>query len=168
MINKKFIFSAFALLAMGLGASAQTTISFETEDFKSIGVYDQWSESPFRTGALKGNAGVTDNPDKNVDEVLGMAPNGTDKVLALQRSRHGGNAFGVRIDLNSTFELTPQTQYLHVMINRPYSGRIMVVGLGKRTEAQERISAFAGSVKLALSSIGQRNTASSRRQYEAG
>ena len=71
MINKKFIFSAFALLAMGLGASAQTTISFETEDFKSIGVYDQWSESPFRTGALKGNAAVTDNPDKNVDEVLG-------------------------------------------------------------------------------------------------
>ena len=39
MINKKFIFSAFALLAMGLGASAQTTISFDSEDLKSIGVY---------------------------------------------------------------------------------------------------------------------------------
>ena len=137
MINKKFIFSAFALLAMGLGASAQTTISFETEDFKSIGVYDQWSESPFRTGALKGNAGVTDNPDKNVDEVLGMAPNSTDKVLALQRSRHAGNAFGVRIDLKEPIRLTKQLQYIHVMTNlknKPEDSRMMVMGLGKRVE----------------------------------
>ena len=122
---------------MGLGASAQTTISFETEDFKSIGVYDQWSQSPFRTGALKGNAGVTDNPDKNVDEVLGMAPNGTDKVLALQRSRHAGNAFGVRIDLKEPIRLTKQLQYIHVMTNlknKPVDSRMMVMGLGKRVE----------------------------------
>ena len=137
MINKKFIFSAFALLAMGLGASAQTTISFETEDFKSIGVYDQWSESPFRTGALQGNAGVTENPDKNVDDLLGVAPNGTDKVLALQRSRFGGNAFGVRIDLKEPIRMTKELQYIHVMTNlknKPQDSRMMVMGLGKRVE----------------------------------
>ena len=137
MINKKFIYSAFALLAMGLGASAQTTISFETEDYKSIGVYDQWSESPFRTGALQGNAGVTDNPDKNVDDVLGVAPNATDKVLALQRSRYGSNTFGVRIDLKEPIRLTKQLQYIHVMTylkNKPEDSRMMVMGLGKRVE----------------------------------
>ena len=137
MINKKFIYSAFALLAMGLGASAQTTISFETEDYNSIGVYDQWVESPFRTGALKGNAGVTDNPDKNVDDVLGVAPNATDKVLALQRSRYGSNTFGVRIDLKEPIRLTKQLQYIHVMTclkNKPEDSRMMVMGLGKRVE----------------------------------
>ena len=137
MINKKFIFSAFALLAMGLGASAQTTISFETEDYKSIGVYDQWTESPFRTGALQGNAGITDNPDKNVDEVLGVAPNATDKVLAFQRSRHASNTFGVRIDLKEPIRLTKELQYIHVMTNlknKPQDSRMMVMGLGKRVE----------------------------------
>lgn len=137
MINKKFIYSALAFFAMCMSASAQTTISFETEDYKSIGVYDQWSESPFRTGALQGNAGVTDNPDKNVDEVLGVAPNATDKVLALQRSRFGSNTFGVRIDLKEPIRLTKELQYIHVMTNlknKPQDSRMMVMGLGKRVE----------------------------------
>lgn len=137
MINKKFIYSALAFFAMCMSASAQTTISFETEDYKSIGVYDQWSESPFRTGALQGNAGITDNPDKNVDEVLGVAPNATDKVLALQRSRFGSNTFGVRIDLKEPIRLTKELQYIHVMTNlknKPQDSRMMVMGLGKRVE----------------------------------
>lgn len=137
MINKKFIYSALAFFAMCMSASAQTTISFETEDYKSIGVYDQWTESPFRTGALQGNAGVTDNPDKNVDEVLGVAPNATDKVLALQRSRFGSNTFGVRIDLKEPIRLTKELQYIHVMTNlknKPQDSRMMVMGLGKRVE----------------------------------
>ena len=137
MINKKFIYSALAFFAMCMSASAQTTISFETEDYKSIGVYDQWSESPFRTGALQGNAGVTDNPDKNVDEVLGVAPNATDKVLALQRSRFGSNTFGVRIDLKEPIRVTKDLQYIHVMTclkNKPEDSRMMVMGLGKRVE----------------------------------
>ncbi len=137
MINKKFIYSALAFFAMCMSASAQTTISFETEDYKSIGVYDQWSESPFRTGVLKGNAGVTENPDKNVDDLLGVAPNGTDKVLALQRSRFGSNTFGVRIDLKEPIRVTKDLQYIHVMTclkNKPEDSRMMVMGLGKRVE----------------------------------
>ena len=70
MIKNKFILSA-TLLAMSMAANAQTTITFDSDDFAKIGVYDQWSESPFRTGALAGNAGVADNPDTSVDEVLG-------------------------------------------------------------------------------------------------
>ena len=51
---------AFALLAMPLLASAQTVITFEGQDYKSIGVYDTWEASPFRTGVLKGNYSVID------------------------------------------------------------------------------------------------------------
>ncbi len=125
---------SFATLALSIGAQAQTAITFETPDYKTLGVYDTWEASPFRTGALAGNFGIVDNPDKQVSEVLGMAPNPSDKVLAVQRSRFGSNTFGARIDLLETFELTPETQYVHVMVNRPYSGRVMVVGLGKRQD----------------------------------
>lgn len=122
---------------MGMTASAQTSITFDTNDYAKIGVYDQWEESPFRLGILKGNAGVADNPDKGIDKVLGIAPNATNKVVALQRSRHGGNAFGVRIDLKEPIRVTKQLQYIHVMAylkDKPADSRVMVMGLGKRLE----------------------------------
>lgn len=129
---------ALAALALPLFASAQTEITFETEDYKSIGVYDTWEQSPFRTGVLKGNYAVIDNHLQYVDDQLGVAPNGSSKILAIQRSRFGSNTFGVRIDLKETFELTPTSKYVHVKMYRPYGGRVMVVGLGKRTERKDQ------------------------------
>ena len=137
MMKKKHIFLA-AMLAMGMTATAQTVIGFDTDDYKSIGVYDQWTESPFRTGTLQGHAGVADNPDTAVDQVLGVAPNPSDKVVAVQRSRHAGNAFGVRIDLKEPIRVTKQLQYIHVMAylkDKPADSRMMVIGLGKRLES---------------------------------
>ena len=136
MIKNKYILPA-VLSLMGMTASAQTSITFDTQDYAKISVYDPWEESPFRTGILTGNAGVADNPDKNIDKVLGIAPNPTNKVVAFQRSRHGGNAFGVRIDLKEPIRVTKQLQYIHVMAylkNKPADSRVMVMGLGKRLE----------------------------------
>ena len=121
----------------GLTAKAQTTITFDSDDYKKIGVYDTWEQSPFRTGALKGNAAVTDNPSTEVDAVLGEAPNSTGKVVALQRSRFASNTYGVRIDLKEPIRVTKQLQYIHVMTylkDKPTASRMMVVGLGKRIE----------------------------------
>ena len=135
-MKKNILFSA-ALMFLSLASSAQTTITFDSEDYKSISVYDKWEESPFRTDALTGNAGVTDNPDLSVDEVLGVAPNSTGKVVALQRSRFGSNTFGVRIDLKEPIRVTKQMQYIHVMTylkDKPADSRMMVIGLGKRIE----------------------------------
>lgn len=129
---------ALAALALPMFALAQTEITFETQDYKSVGVYDTWEASPFRTGELKGNYAVIDNHLNYVDEQLGMAPNGSSRILAVQRSRFGSNTFGVRVDLNETFELTPTTKYIHVKVYRPYAGRVMVVGLGKRTERKDQ------------------------------
>lgn len=135
-MKKNILFSA-ALMFLSLASSAQTTITFDSEDYKSISVYDKWEESPFRTGVLTGNAAVTDNPDVSVDEVLGTAPNPTGKVVALQRSRFGSNTFGVRIDLKEPIRVTKQRQYIHVMTylkDKPADSRMMVIGLGKRIE----------------------------------
>ena len=135
-MKKHILFSA-ALMFLSLASSAQTAITFDSEDYKSISVYDKWEESPFRTGVLTGNAGVTDNPDLSVDEVLGVAPNSTGKVVALQRSRFGSNTFGVRIDLKEPIRVTKQMQYIHVMTylkDKPADSRMMVIGLGKRIE----------------------------------
>ena len=125
---------ALACMAVPMLAGAQTEITFENQDYKAIGVYDTWEESPFRKGVLNGNYAVIENHLKYVDDQLGVEPNASSKILAIQRSRFGSNTFGVRVDLNETFELTPTVKYVHVKVYRPYGGRVMVVGLGKRRE----------------------------------
>ena len=129
---------AFALMVLPFMVMSQTNITFETKDYKQLGVYDTWEASPFRTGELQGNYAVIDNHLTTVDEQLGIAPNPSGKILAIQRSRFGSNTFGVRVDLNETFELTTTTKYVHVKLYRPYSGRVMVVGLGKRRERHDQ------------------------------
>ena len=126
-----------ALMFFGLTASAQTKITFDTDDYKNVSVYDMWEQSPFRTKVLAGNAAVADNPSTDVDAILGEAPNATSKVVAFQRSRHGSNTYGVRIDLKEPIRVTKQLQYIHVMTylkDKPADSRMMVIGLGKRLE----------------------------------
>lgn len=87
-----------ALSALSLAAAAQTSVTFDTQDYKSVGVYDTWEESPFRTGTLEGNAQVINNCFNNTGAGIS---NKTTKILGVQRSRFGSNTFGVRVDLNS-------------------------------------------------------------------
>ena len=134
---KKNIILSAALMFFGLTASAQTKITFDSNDYAKISIYDSWEKSPFRTGVLEGNAAVADNPNTEVDNILGAAPNSTGKVVALQRSRHGSNTFGVRIDLKEPIRVTKQLQYIHIMAylkDKPTASRMMVIGLGKRLE----------------------------------
>lgn len=128
-----FLKVAFSFLP--IACFAQTSINFETSNgYKKIGVYDTWPESPFRTGKLQGNVAIIDNHLNQIDKDLGIAPNSSAHILALQRSRYGSNTFGARIDLNQTFELTPTPQYVHALVFKPVDGRVMLIGLGKRTE----------------------------------
>lgn len=113
-------------MALPLSVTAQT-IDFESHDgYRSLGVYDTWEQSPFRTGELKGNAQIVDNflNDGNTSS----------KILGIQRSRFGSNTFGVRIDLVKPFAISPDTVYVHVKMHKPAVGKVMLVGLGKRTE----------------------------------
>ena len=52
-MKKNILFSA-ALMFFSLASTAQTAITFDSDDYKAISVYDQWEESPFRTGVLNG------------------------------------------------------------------------------------------------------------------
>lgn len=136
----KLSHSLLSIAALGTlipaASQAQTTITFETHDYAALGVYDTWTESPFRTGQLAGNVGVVDNHLNTWVDLLGLNPNASQKLLAVQRSRYGSNTFGARIDLKAEqqFELTPNERFVHVMVNRPYGGRVMVVGLGNRDD----------------------------------
>lgn len=123
---KKYLLTILSCLAAFIGAQAQ--ITFETKDYSSIGVYDFWEESPFRTGRLTGNCAVVDNPF--IDE-----GNDSQKVLGCQRSLYGSNLYGARIDLlpEQRFELTPTPKYVHVMLHKPVEGRALVIALGKHT-----------------------------------
>ncbi len=130
---KKYI--GLAATALPLTAAAQLNIGFETADtYTNIGVYDAWEESPFRTGLLQGNIRVITNELTQEDEILGKVPNNTGKMLAVQCSRFGSNTFGARIDLPEPFELNTTAKYVHVFVNKPTTGRVMLIGLGKRMD----------------------------------
>ena len=140
---KKNILATCGLLFCTSLLHAQTTeevrIDFENQNYKSLGVYDTWHKSPFRSqnkqaAALEGNVQVVSNIDKNYDEILKATPNASNNVLGFQRSRFGSNTFGARIDLKQPFALTKETKYVHVMIHKPKAGRTMLIGLGKRTD----------------------------------
>ena len=60
------IFS-LATMLLPMAMTAQTNITFEEQDYKALGVYDTWEESPFRTGKLNGNYAVIDNHLTYVD-----------------------------------------------------------------------------------------------------
>lgn len=126
-----------AILCLGpLAAAAQgeVYVSFEEQDYRSLGVYDQWEGSPFRAGAqrLEGNVAVVNNPYPwPVPTSAGSCDTGS-KVLGFQRSRFAGNVFGARVDLAEPFSTGERTKYVHVFLHRPQAGRVMLVGLGKR------------------------------------
>lgn len=111
---------------------AQTHITFDTEDYRTLSVYDTWGDSPFRTGELNGNVQVLDNHLANEET------NASTKILGVQRSRFGSNTFGAKIDLKETFDLTPTQRFVHVMIHKPVDGRVMLIGLGKRADRPEQ------------------------------
>lgn len=120
-------FTAIIALCFCAQLFAQTTVGFETNDIQTIEVFDMWEDSPFTTGQLEGNCMVISNFLK--DDV-----NPSEKILAVQRSRFGSNTFGVKIDLLEPFDLTPTPKTVSVMLHRPYDGRVMVIGLGRRTD----------------------------------
>ena len=80
---KKNIILSAALVFFGLTTQAQTTITFDSEDYKSISVYDAWEGSPFRakTPTIDFDAAVVANPDTEVDAIMGVAPNASEKVV---------------------------------------------------------------------------------------
>lgn len=119
------------LLPLTLTAQAQTKITFDAnpQDYKAVGVYDTWEESPFRKGQLKGNAKVIANFTKG--QTSGVN-NETDSILGVQRSRFGSNTFGARIDLKTPIATSEKTQYVHVLVYKPNTTKVMLVGLGKR------------------------------------
>ena len=129
MMNRLLIICASLLLLMvSLPLRAQE-ITFEESPLPRVGVWDQWEESPFRSGQLTGNCKVVANP-------FADGGNPSAYVLGCQRSLYGSNLYGARVDLpdDQQFELTPQEKYLHVLIHKPVAGRCMLLVLGKHQE----------------------------------
>lgn len=126
-----------AILALLPSAAVAQHITFEAEgEYRSLGVYDTWELSPFRTGGLDGSkyVALSENPDAGVSEITGVASNPSTTVLAIQRSRYGSNTFGARIDLNEPLHLGTSKKYVHVLVNKPVGeeAAVMLIGLGKR------------------------------------
>lgn len=134
------LLSGAALLPLQMVAQH---ITFDSaEEYRSIGVYDTWEQSPFRTGQLSGSNYVqlAENPDAQVNADIGVAPNPSATVLAVQRSRYGSNTFGARVDLTEPFCLGTSKKYVHVLLYKPVgeTAAAMLIGLGKRHDWEEQ------------------------------
>ena len=98
------------------------------DDYASVGVYDTWELSPFRTGVLSGNVQVIENHLYSQNGV-----NRTGHILGIQRSRFGSNTFGARVDLNSPVTIGKDGKYVHALVYSPIATQVQFIGLGKRT-----------------------------------
>ncbi len=115
------------------------TITFDSKDYKAIGAYDSWEQSPLRDGRITPAVSVLPNHLTQPDAITGTVPNATTNIVGFQRSRYGGNLCGLRVDLKQTFRLTKEPRYVHVMINRPMTdSNVMLVTLGKRSERADQ------------------------------
>ena len=147
-MKAKYILSIFHS-SFFIGAALLPSLAFaqhvtfeNTEEYSSLGVYDTWEQSPFRTGVLNGSNYVklVANPDMEEKEAPGVATNVSENALAVQRSRYGSNTFGARIDLNEPFCLGTSKKYVHVLLSKPAGegADVMLIGLGKRHDWEDQ------------------------------
>ena len=113
----------------------KTLCDFETtESYKSVRAYDTCPTSPFNLSNLKGNVQVVENDLNAEDPDLGFAPNGSNYILGVQRSRHGSNTFGALVELKEPLALKRETQYVHVKFYSTQDAPVMLIGLGNRDD----------------------------------
>ena len=104
---KRYI-SAILACAAALAAGAQT-ITFDTADFRGVGAYDTWQQSPLTTGKLRPNVAVMDNQFSD-------SINSSKRIVGFQRSRYGSNTYGAEIKLRSPWSIGTKPQYVHVLL----------------------------------------------------
>ena len=113
----------------------KTLCDFETtESYKSVRAYDTCPTSPFNLSNLKGNVKVVENDLNAEDPELGFAPNGSNYILGVQRSRYGSNTFGALVELKEPLALKRETQYVHVKFYSTQDAPVMLIGLGNRDD----------------------------------
>lgn len=113
----------------------KTLCDFETpESYKSVRAYDTCPTSPFNLSNLKGNVQVVENDLNAEDSELGFAPNGSNYILGVQRSRYGSNTFGALVELKEPLALKRETQYVHVKFYSTQDAPVMLIGLGNRED----------------------------------
>lgn len=113
----------------------KTLCDFEsTESYKSVRAYDTCPTSPFNLSSLKGNVQVVENDLNAEDSELGFAPNGSNYILGVQRSRYGSNTFGALVELKEPLALKRETQYVHVKFYSTQDAPVMLIGLGNRDD----------------------------------
>ena len=131
-------YMCLAGLFFPIAAMAQqdkTLCDFETtESYKSVRAYDTCPTSPFNLNKLTGNVQVVENDLNAEDPELGFAPNGSNYILGVQRSRYGSNTFGALVELKEPLALKRETQYVHVKFYSTQDAPVMLIGLGNRDD----------------------------------
>ena len=132
----KYIFLAGLFFPIAAVAQQDKTLcDFETpESYKSVRAYDTCPTSPFNLSNLKGNVKVVENDLNAEDPELGFAPNGSNYILGVQRSRYGSNTFGALVELKEPLALKRETQYVHVKFYSTQDAPVMLIGLGNRDD----------------------------------
>ena len=127
----KYYIVAILLGMFAVTANAQVVLSsFEDGNSSDITFVDTWEDSPFNDGRCSNTPEIIDNP--YLDDM-----NSSEKVLHVIRPYYAGDRNGVEIKLERPFNLTTNTQYIHIFIHKPVSSRILLRGKNVGSEVMQ-------------------------------
>lgn len=128
----RYVIVAIAALFSTFSLVAQTSISsFEIGLTAGTQFVDEWEGSPFNNGrCVNATVEVVDNPYQ--DEM-----NESAKVLHYVRPYYAGDRNGVEIVLENSFNLATTTQYLHMLVHKPVSSRLVMAAIDKANNVQQ-------------------------------
>ena len=122
IFNISVLLLAISVLTSQAVAQETVLATFENGMTSGTKFVDTWEASPFNTGQCSNAPEVIVNPYAD-----NMNP--TSIVLHYIRPYYAGDRNGVEIKLETPFNLTTETQYVHIFIYKPVSSRILLRGL---------------------------------------
>ncbi len=133
MKTLKYIFTA--LLAVSISTLyADTSVStFEAGLTSGTVFVDEWEGSPFNNNRCENTTvEVIDNP-------YATEMNETSKVLHYVRPYYAGDRNGVEIKLENSYTLSTAEKYLHVLVHKPNTARMVLAAIDKQNNVQQVI-----------------------------
>ncbi len=134
MKTLKYIFTALLTLSISTLYADTIVSTFENGLTPGTVFVDEWEDSPFNTGKCVNNTvEVVDNPYVS-DE------NSSKKVLHYVRPYYAGDRNGVEIKLENSFLLSTAEKYLHVLVCKPNTSRIVATAIDKYNNVMQVIT----------------------------
>ncbi len=134
MKTLKYIFTALLAVSISTLYADSVISTFEGGLTSGTVFVDEWEASPFNTNrCVNTTVEVIDNP--YISEM-----NETSKVLHYVRPYYAGDRNGIEIKLENTYQLSTTEKYLHVLVHKPNTARLVIAAIDKENNVMQVIA----------------------------